>query len=461
MSLEYSTQARQYIDIAWRRKWWIAVPTALALATSLAMLALTPKVYRSSTTILMTQQSVPEDIVRSTVTLHMEERMRNLQVQILSRSYIEQIAREFAMIPADAGDAEVEKICRALSIRITPEVDVRDYSWLRISVEDGDPKRAASIANRLAGLFIEQNSKMRASQAAGTLEATGTWQEKYRLELAKRDAEISEFKQHNAFDLPEQQPGNVEFLNSAQNRSMQLSSDLRSRNDRLVALRTRHPLPGAIGATPFEGETRLAKYQRELADLLVSYTEEYPLVKQKREQIAELLRSPLPAAADQREPIPLEIASIENDIRELDRDRASEHAKIDSYRAHLANAPQIQQQLIALTRDYDQVKRQFDTAVVQSEQAQRSQDLEGSNKAQQFQIQDRAYPATVPKTPKFQYPLAVFLLGLMVSFSAVTVRELLDQSVRSEEEFAALFPDLPICGVIPSLNVDRTSQRNS
>ena len=461
MTSEYSTQTRQLIDIAWRRKWWIAVPMALALAASTAMIALAPKVYRSSTTILMTQQSVPEDIVRSTVTLHMEERMRNLQVQILSRSYIEQVAREFAMIPANAGDAEIEKICRALSVRITPEVDVRDYSWLRISVEDGDPLRAAGIANRLAGLFIEQNSKMRASQAAGTLEATGTWQEKYRLELAKRDAEISEFKQRNAYDLPEQQPGNVEFLNGAQNRSMQLSSDLRLRNDRLVALRTRQPLPGAIGTTPIEGEPRLAMYQRELAELLVTYTEDYPLVKRKREQIAELLRSPLPATAAGREPIPLEIASIENDIRELDRDRASEHAKIESYRAHIANAPQIQQQLIALTRDYDQVKHQFDTAVLQTEQAQRSQDLEGSNKAQQFQIQDRAYPATVPKTPKFQYPLAVVLLGLLVGVSAVAMRELLDQTVRSEEEFAALFPGLPICGVIPSLNPNRASRRNS
>jgi polysaccharide chain length determinant protein (PEP-CTERM system associated) len=463
MPSENQNHSRRLIDIVWRRKWWIVVPTTLALGTSLAMIALTPKVYRASTTILMTQQSVPEDIVRSTVTLRMEERMRGLQVQILSRSYIEQIAREFAMIPANAGDAEIEKTCRTLSAHIIPEVDSRDYAWLRISVEDGDPQRAARIANRLADLFVEQNSKMRASQAAGTLEATGGWQEKYRLELSKRDAEISEFKQQNANDLPEQQAANLEFLNGAQNRLMQLSNDLRLQNDRLVALKTQQPpLPEAPGAAPLKGETRLATSQRELAELLLTYTEDYPLVKRKREEIAELLRAPSPATeVVSREPVSVQIASVENNIRELERDRAQEQAKIESYRAHIARAPQIQQQLNALTRDYDQVKHQFDTAVLQTEQAQRSQDLEGSNKAQQFQIQDRAYPTTVPQPPKLQYPLAVLLLGLLISASAIALLELFDQTVRSEEEFAVLFPDLPICGVIPNLDVDRKPGRSS
>lgn len=468
--MDSSMQIKWLIDIAWRRKWWIVAPTVVAAIVSLVAVAMVPRVYRATTTILVSRQSVPEDMVRSTVTLRIEEQMRRLQVQLFSRSYLEQIAREFEMIPADAQEFEIERACVALREQIVPEVDKAALSWFRISVENVDPKRAAGIANRLAVLFIEQNSRMRASQAAGTLATTEGWEERYRLELQKRDKDVAEFKQQHIYEMPDQQPANLHLLNIAQSRVMQLTGDIQSRNDRLVALRSQQQAQRALYAAtgvpdPAAGEgDDLAALHRELLALLSSYTEEHPAVKRKRTQIAELAQtlqgdrsggSGASVATVRLDPASMQIVAIENEIRALERERARENANIEAFRGRIASAPQRQQRLLELTRDYESVKQQFDTAVAQKEQAQRSQDLEESKKGEQFQIQDRAYPPALPFKPNFiAFVLAGIGLGLALGIGATAAREFVDQTVGNEEEFSAVFPDLPVYAVIPSLDVD-------
>jgi polysaccharide chain length determinant protein (PEP-CTERM system associated) len=465
--LEPTAQLKTIVDVAWRRRGWFLVPVLLAMAAGAATVVLTPKLYQATTTILVTRQSVPEDIVRSTVTLRIEERMRSLQVQILSRTYLERIAREFDLILPDAGDAEVEKACFELGAAIRTELDRPNFSWFRISVADVDPRRAAGIANRLAELFIEQHARMRSSQSTGTLAATENWEAKYRLELAQRDAAIAEFSRDHLYELPDQQPANLQLLNSAQSRVTQLTSDIQSRNDRLVTLRAQRSAQrafDAVSGVPDAGNSdaaQIATLRRELAALLVDYTEENPLVKRKRGQIAEFLRTPRAVASGEVEPSPsdpasVEILATENEIRALERDRAHEAVNVDLYRRRIADAPQQQQRFLELTRDYASVKLQFDAAVAQNEQARRAQELEVSKLGEQFQIQDRAYPPTTPFAPDvLRYLLIALVAGLTLGTAAVAAREALDPSVWNEEEFAARCPDLPVYGVIPNLDAAR------
>lgn len=470
MASNSSRDLKHFVDIAWRRKWWFVVATALSVAASVVLVSVTPKVYRATTTILVTRQGVPESLVRSGVTMRIEERMRTLERQIFSRSYLEQVARKLAMVPADASETRIDRTCRQLRAQILPELDKHDFSWFRISVDDVDPKRAAAIANELAALFIGQNSSMRISQAAGTLEATETWEARYRDELTNREEQISEFTRQNIYELPDQQPANVQLLSVAESRATQLESDIWSRNDRLVTLRTEQQAQratpsasGLPGTAPGNAEPRLATLQHEVQVLLASYTEANPLVKRKQAQIAEFIRTMPPvdatsalAMAARLDPTAAQIATVENELVALQRDRARELAAVANLRARIGNAPRLQPKLLELTRGYDQMKQQFDTALGQSEQAHHSQELEESTQGDQFQIQDTAYPPVVPYKPNFlQYVMAGLGLGLMIGVGVAAAREFVDQTVRGEEEFAAWFPDLPVYIVVPNLNVDR------
>ena len=458
----FATQVKKSLDIAWRRKWTILVAAGLSVATSLAFVAVMPKVYRARTIVLVTRQTVPETMVRSAVALRIEERLKDLRVQIFSRSYLEQIAHEFGLASPTASEAELEAACSKLQERITAQLDRRDFSWFRISVDDPDPKRAAGIANRLAALFIEQNSRMRADQAAGTLQITASWVERYRLELAKRDEAITAFNRANMYEPPEQQSTDFQLLSGAQSRISQLTSDIRTRTDRLADLRAQRQAMWAIDERDGNGDEPLASMQRELAELRLRYTDDNPLVIRKRERVAALVRPfpppGLPGALSSPSanaglgPLSLQIDALEDEVKALEAERARETSNVATYEARIASSPRLQQELDQLTRGYEQVKQRFDNAVAQNEEAQRSQGLEASNQGDQFQVQDRAYPPAIPWRPDIFRELAYGIaLGLALGAGVIAFRELVVQTVWGEQELAAKFPDLPLFGVIPSL----------
>src|SRR5690606_11035031 len=84
-----------FLWIAWTRKWFILLPTIIAAVGTYAWTKTLPDRYRSSTTILVVPQRVPESYVRSTVTASVSERLQTISQQILSRTRLERIIEEF------------------------------------------------------------------------------------------------------------------------------------------------------------------------------------------------------------------------------------------------------------------------------------------------------------------------------------------------------------------------------
>src|SRR5687767_7333187 len=83
------------VRIAWTRKWFILVPAVLIGGATFVYAHYLPNQYRSSTTILVVAQRVPENYVRPTVTADVSERLVTISQQILSRTRLERIIEEF------------------------------------------------------------------------------------------------------------------------------------------------------------------------------------------------------------------------------------------------------------------------------------------------------------------------------------------------------------------------------
>jgi polysaccharide chain length determinant protein (PEP-CTERM system associated) len=460
-------QAKMIIDVAWRRRWWIVIPTIAGLAGSLFLASTLPKVFRASTTILVMRQSIPEDIVHTTVTTRVEERIRSLKIQVKSRRYSEAIVRELGMVPQNASEAEVEKACRKLSSKVGLDWDKQGLSWFNITVDDSSAKRAADIANRLAELFIEQNSALREAQAKGTVETVEGWRERLQNELKKRDADLARYRAQNLYELPDQQAPTLQLLNAAQSRITQLNTDIQFRSERLATARAedkaRRAQPGLLppSATDDPDLRTYAQLQRDLQDLLVNYTDENPLVRRKRDQIAQFaaahpeVTAPPDSAPTKAALGSPEIARLEGEIRTLEADRDREERNADTLRKRLEAMPLRQQELAGLTRDYEGLKAQFDAASAQKEQADRAADIEAAKKGEQFQIQDRARAPFTPASPNVpQIVILGLLAGLGLGVGLAALMEFIDHTVRNEDEFAHRYPDLPILGSIPNLDAD-------
>ena len=93
--MESDATLHHYWNVAKRRKFHILIPAGLVLCLSILVAFLLPPVYRSSATILIEAQEIPQDFVRSTVTGYVEERLQTISQIVLSRSRMLEIIGQF------------------------------------------------------------------------------------------------------------------------------------------------------------------------------------------------------------------------------------------------------------------------------------------------------------------------------------------------------------------------------
>ena len=83
-----------------------------------------PKVYRSSTLIVVTPQRIPTSFVASTVTIDLNERMQSIIQEILSRTQLEKIVQEFDLYPSETTESiegRVERLRKKVKVDASPK----------------------------------------------------------------------------------------------------------------------------------------------------------------------------------------------------------------------------------------------------------------------------------------------------------------------------------------------------
>lgn len=137
-------ELREYLAIV-RRRFWIllTVPTVAALTAALLSLYAIAPVYEAGTTLWVVKQEATS-IDYNTLLLN-----RNLV-----KTYGE-VAKSRAVLQAVIRTLGLPETVETLQkrVRITP---IRDTEIIGITVEDGDPERAAAIANATAAAFMNE-----------------------------------------------------------------------------------------------------------------------------------------------------------------------------------------------------------------------------------------------------------------------------------------------------------------
>src|SRR5260370_23835550 len=88
--------AVETVKSAWgRRKWLGLVVFAVPFVTAASLIIFMPSLYRSTATILVDRQQVPESMVRPTVTSALETRLHTISQEILSRSRLDALIKQF------------------------------------------------------------------------------------------------------------------------------------------------------------------------------------------------------------------------------------------------------------------------------------------------------------------------------------------------------------------------------
>src|SRR5205814_3808151 len=148
-----------------QRKWLLLASLLVFGATAYGISKRMPNEYKSETAVLVIPQRIPESYVRSTVTMRIEDRLRSIGQEILSRTRLEKIINEFNLYADRRKVKPMEAVVEEMRTDVVVET-VKDDAF-RIAFAARDPRTAMIVTDRLASMFIGENTRHRTVTAVG------------------------------------------------------------------------------------------------------------------------------------------------------------------------------------------------------------------------------------------------------------------------------------------------------
>lgn len=156
------------------------VPIILLMIIGVSIAYSLSPVYRSTATILIEEQEVLTDLVRSTVTSYADQRIQTIKHQVMSRSTLLKVIDQYSLYPQLRGKATTEALLKRFTDDVRIEVisadvvDRRTGQQTRATIAftlayDGEtPPLAQMVANELTSLFLAENLRTRERSAQET-----------------------------------------------------------------------------------------------------------------------------------------------------------------------------------------------------------------------------------------------------------------------------------------------------
>jgi polysaccharide chain length determinant protein (PEP-CTERM system associated) len=465
-----------------RRRWVLIVVLGLVggpLAYGVSRFL--PDRYKSQTLVLVEQPSVPTDIVRSLDTADISQRLASMQQQILSRSRLEPIIRQFGLYGNDVNRVSMEELVGRLQkgIEVTPimplaESQSRQMPGFYVNVTMANARTAQQVCTAVTSMFIEENLRLRQQHSEDTTQFLVQQLAEAKARLDEQDAKLADFKSRHLNVLPENEQTNLNLLTGLTSQLDAATQALaRAQQDKTVAESMLTQQVAAWQATqtgrnPETLDQQLSALQTQLANLQARYTDDYPdVIKAKKDiaalkkQIAlsEAQRTASEASKAPKSTLePAATAQLRGQVRALDQviaEKAREQEQIKQqirlYQERVQSSPAVEQQFKELTRGYQTALDSFNDLQKKRDASAMAADLERKQQGEQFRVLD---PANLPDKPSFPNR-PVFAAeglggGLALGLGIAFLLEMRDSSLKTERDVEFTLR-LPVLALIPEV----------
>ncbi len=464
-----------------RRRWLIvAVFAVIGGPLAYGVSLLLPSQYKSQTLVLVQPQTVPEEIVKSFDTTGINERLASMQQQILSRSRLEPIIRQFGLYPKDINRVSIDELVGRLqkSIEVTPvapmaETRSANLPGFFVNVTLDSPRSAQQVCTAITSMFIEQSISAGATHAEDTTQFLAQQMEDARTLLNQKDAALAAFEVRYSGSLPSDEQTNLNMLTNLTSQLDAATQALaRAQQDKGFSESQLTQQIAAWQATqsgrnPDTLEQQLAVLQTELASLEARYTEDYPDVIKTKNDIA-VLKQKITENSDSKsatgdkpqrtlaEPAPVtqlraQVHSAELVIAEKTKEQEQIKQQIKLYQGRVQSSPVVEQQYKELTRGYQTALDSFNDLQKKQQQSQMASDLAHQQQGEQFHVLD---PANLPDKPAFpkrsEFALGGLAGGLGLGLGLAFLLEMRDTSMRTERDVEFVLR-LPVLAMVPEI----------
>ena len=300
---------RDVLGIVRRRKWAMSL---VALVISLAGVALAfflPPTYRSTATILIEEQEIPSDIVRSAITSYADQRIETIKQQVMTRSTLWRIIEQYGLYKSLRQNSPTEEVLERFTKDIRVDVinakviDKRTQSPSQATIaftltyEGESPDITQKVANELTSLFLGENLKTRERHAEETTSFLKRESEQLAQKIGALESQLATVKQKADGALPELTSLNMSMLNQAERELQDADRDIRTLEEKktylegeLASLKPHTPIISAGGERILDSAERLKAIRAQYASAIGYLWPEHPDVLKLQQEIAALER---------------------------------------------------------------------------------------------------------------------------------------------------------------------------
>lgn len=354
---EQSFEFRDYLVSLRKRKKVLLSIIAGVMSIFVLAAFLLPSVYKSSATILIEQQEIPQDLVRSTVTSYASERIQTIQAMVMSRSNLFKIIDKFNLYEDERRRETSETIIARMQDDTSLDLmsaDVMNPSTGRpssatiafsLSYEGENPQQVQKVASEFVTLYLNKNLENRANKALETSEFFREESGRIKAIISDLEEKLAKFKQDNAKMLPQLQTMNLQVLQRIESNITSTNTTLLNLEDRKFYLEGRleqiqpdNPLVQSVS-------TRLKNLETAYASAASRYSETHPDVIALKNEI-DALRS---GSGDSVDILAKQLTALRTESEVLSNKYTQEHPDV-----------------VALTAKIDALENQLSVAKTQS-----------------------------------------------------------------------------------------------
>jgi polysaccharide chain length determinant protein (PEP-CTERM system associated) len=460
----------EILSALWKRKIWLLGSILLGVGLAATSLVFMTPLYYASSLVMVEPQKVPAAYVRTTVTSELKDRLRTLEEQIESRESMEKLIDEIGLYAEVRDEVPMEALVAQAREDLT--VDVDRGRIVEIGFVGTDPEQVAETTNRVTEMFISENLRQRERQAENTTAFLDAELERTQVRLEEKESLVSEFRLQNEGNLPGQRESNLSAIGQLERRLDQNRVAIEDVEMRMLIVDrpgesgpSNIPIVVQTDGAPVGREARLEMLELELQELKSKFTDRHPDVvrlkveidnlrkevareaaTEKAREAEQVLVSDLPVATS------LEMSGLQRELTRLEQDRESAMREISRYQRRLEQTPRIEQELIKLTRDYNNLEVFYQSLLSKQIEARMAEELERSQQSEQFTILQMAQPPTAPFYPNTMIVLAMgVILGSGLGIGSILLVHGLDQTFSDEESLRSAFPEIPFVTAIPKI----------
>lgn len=213
---EDSKSLADYLSVVKRRKKPMQITAGIVFVLALLAALFWPPTYRATATILIEEQEIPQDLVRSTITGFANQQIKVISQRVLTLSTILDISQKYGLWNEEEmrrmpKTEIVEKFQKRMKLDVV-SAEVMDPRFGRpmeatiaftLAFNHRNPAIAQKVTNELVNLYMNENLKNRTEKTATTSKFLKGEADELHKHMTEIEEKISAFKQANEGALPE------------------------------------------------------------------------------------------------------------------------------------------------------------------------------------------------------------------------------------------------------------------